>query len=480
MGMFLFISKYEWLALKANKMLLLVAAVTLFLLLFALWDGYKRVSFQTKTIAAIEQQQKADYDKYSQQIAFAKPGQHFDGGHFGDPTNPFYFGSRMGTKYAVLPPAPLSVISTGQGDLFPFYYKLTLSKRQALYHNGEIENPHILYNGSFDLSFVIIFLFPLVIIAFTYNIYAAEKQNGTLQLLMAQNTSVQKITAYRMLFRYLLFCGFTMVILFGGLLAFDVKVSANFSALAQVMGIVWLYAAFWFAFALLVNSVKKNAGFNATVLTGSWLLLVLIIPTILSGVVNKLHPNCSRIELITKTRDISDSIATSNNVLNRFLEEHPEFMPAGIVRPDRNSLTLRNRIEVEVQKELLLNEFAITTQNRESMVNRYRFFSPAIFMQQLLNNAAGTNEKRYVDFDNQVKKYHQAYRNYFEPLVYRQQRFTAEHASLVPNFVHTEVNNLTSGSNTANILCLVFLNIISILFALLNRTNRLFSFKRRR
>jgi ABC-2 type transport system permease protein len=416
--MFLFISKYEWLALKANKLLLLVAAVTAFVLMFALWDGYKRVSFQTKTIAAIEQQQKADYEKYSRQIASIKPGQHFDGGHFGDPTNPFYFGNRMGAKYAVLPPAPLSIISTGQSDLFPYYYKLTLSKRQALYHSEEIENPHVLYNGSFDLSFVIIFLLPLVIIAFTYNIYAAEKQNGTLQLLMAQNTSVQKITAYRLLFRYLLFCGFTTVILFTGLLSFGVNVSASFSPLAKVVGIVWLYAAFWFAFAFMINSFKKNAGFNATVLTGSWLLLVLIIPTILSVVVNQLHPNRSRLDLITKTRDISDSIASSNNVLNRFLEEHPEFKPAGTAQPDRNSTTLRSRIEVEMQKEILLNEFAITTQKREALVNRYRFFSPAIFLQQLLNNCAGTNEKRYVDFDNQVKKYHQAYRNYFEPLVY--------------------------------------------------------------
>jgi ABC-2 type transport system permease protein len=450
-------------------MLLLVAAVTAFVLMFALWDGYKRVSFQTKTIAAIEQQQKADYEKYSRQIASIKPRQHFDGGHFGDPTNPFYFGNRMGAKYAVMPPAPLSIISTGQSDLFPYYYKLTLSKRQALYHSEEIENPHVLYNGSFDLSFVIIFLLPLVIIAFTYNIYAAEKQNGTLQLLMAQNTSVQKITAYRLLFRYLLFCGFTTVILFTGLLSFGINVSASFSALAKVIGIVWLYAAFWFAFAFMINSFKKNAGFNATVLTGSWLLLVLIIPTILSVVVNQLHPNRSRLDLITKTRDISDSIASSNNVLNRFLEEHPEFKPANTAQPDRNSTTLRSRIEVEMQKEILLNEFAITTQKREALVNRYRFFSPAIFMQQLLNNVAGTNEKRYVDFDNQVKKYHQAYRNYFEPLVYRQEKFSAENASKVPNFIYNANINLASSGNTANILFLLLLTIPMILFALRNK-----------
>ena len=467
--MFIFIATYEWRALKANKMLWLSTFVTAFIILFALWDGYKRVSFQIKTIETIEKQQKADYEKYSQQIASVKPGQHFDGGHHGDPTNPFYFGNKMGAKYAVLPPAPLSIISTGQSDLFPYYYKMTLSKRQALYHSEEIENPHLLYKGSFDLSFVIIFLLPLVIIAFTYNIYASEKQNGTLLLLMAQNTSVQKITAYRLLFRYLIFCGFTTVVLFAGLSTFSLQPSAGFTEIAKVTGIIWLYAAFWFAFAFMINSFKKHAGFNATILTGSWLLLVLIIPTILASVVNQLHPNLSRLDLITKTRDISDSIAASKNVLNRFLEEHPEFKPANSAQPDANSNTLKNRLEVDMKKEQLLNEFAINTQKKEALVNRYRFFSPAIFMQQLLNNMAGTHEKRYIDFDNQVKKYHQAYRNYFEPLVYQQQKFTAENAEKVPNFTYRECYNSTSSGNTANILCLLILIIPMILFALLHK-----------
>jgi ABC-2 type transport system permease protein len=267
----------------------------------------------------------------------------------------------------------------------------------------------------------------------------------------------------------LLFSGFTTTILFGGLFAFGVEVASYFSSLMQVIGIVWLYTAFWFAFAFLINSFKKNAGFNATVLTGSWLLLVLIIPTILSGVVDQLHPNPSRLDLITKTRDISDSIASSNNVLNRFLEEHPEFKPTDTSQTDANSTTLRSRIEVELQREVLLNEFSITTQKRDALVNRYRFFSPAIFIQQLMNIAAGTNEKRYIAFENEVKAYHQVFRSYFEPLVYQQKKFTAENASMVPNFEYKGDSNISENGKVADILFLIVLIISMILFSLLKK-----------
>lgn len=431
--MLLLIFKYEWLYLKANRLMLLLAAITTLLTFFALYDGYARVSFQQATLQQIAAQEKADYTKYREQIASAKPGQHFDGGHFGDPTNPFYFGNRMGAKYAVLEPAPLAIISAGQSDIYPYYYKVTLSKKQALYHNEELENPGILFNGRFDLAFVIIFLLPLLIIAFTYNIYSSEKDNGTLPLLMSQNTAVNKIIAFRFLFRYLLFNIFFSILTVAGLICFAVDVCHS-PGLASVIGITWLYTAFWFSLGYLFNSSNRSSGSTAGLLTGTWLLLVLIIPTIISNTIDVVHPMPSRLDLITQTRNISDSIAESKNVLNRFLEEHPEFKPANADPNDRNSGTLRNRIEVETAMEKVKSKYAAIAAKRESVVERYRYLSPAIFLQKMLNKTSGTDDSRYKAFDKKVAGYQQQFRNYFEPLVYRQQKFTVADLDGVPVF----------------------------------------------
>lgn len=430
----MFIAKYEWLLLKANRLLWLLTGITTVVVAFALYEGHERVSFQKATVAQIAEQEKADYAKYRAQIAAAKPGQHFDGGHFGDPTNPFYFGNRMGARYAALPPAPLAIVSSGQSDVYPYYYKITLSKKQALYHSEELENPQILFNGRFDLSFVIIFLLPLLIIGFTYNVYSAEKEAGTLTLLAAQNTSVQKIIRHRFLFRYLFFNLFFTALLVLGLLLFGVGIGALLDAL-PVAGITWLYTAFWFALSYGVNSLKKTSGAAATVLTGVWLALVLLIPTLISAVIDAVHPMPSKLHLITQTRAASDSIAKNKAVLSRFLEEHPEFKPVAADLKDRNPVTLRNRIEVETLVERLKAGYTAVAKKREGTVAAYRFLSPALFVQQALNKAAGTNDGRYKAFSQEVTAYQQRFRSYFEPLVYRQEKFTAADLDKVPAFL---------------------------------------------
>lgn len=466
--MFLFIAKYEWLLLKANKMLLLLAGILVAVLFFALYEGSKRVAFQQETLTQLAAQEKSDYQLYRAQIASAKSGQHFDGGHFGDPTNPFYFGNRMGARYAALLPGPLAILSSGQSDVYPYYYKVTLSKKQALYHNEEPENPQILFNGRFDVSFVIIFLLPLLIIGFTYNVYASEKEGGTLLLLMAQNTPVQGLIACRFLFRYLLFNVFFTLLLVTGLLLFNGKLVAAGTQFLTIVGLTWLYTALWFSLSYWVNSFKKSSGFSATALTGAWLLLVLVVPSLISAVTDAVHPLPSRLALITQTRAVSDSIAKNKTVYSRFLEEHPEFKPAAADPKDRNPATLRSRIEVEMAMEGEKAKFAAVIAEREALVNRYRFFSPAIFVQQNLNEAVGTNDETYAAFDKNVVAFQQSFRAYFAPLVYRQEKFTTAHVDGVPVFFPSPAVGVTSTASWINMAFLFFVSAIVLALAWLN------------
>ncbi len=464
--MFFFLLKYEWLLLKANRLLLLLACITGLVVVLALFEGYQRVSAQRQTLTAASQQESADYARYRAQIAAAKPGQHFDGGHFGDPTNPFYFGSRMGARYAVLPPAGLAILSSGQSDLYPYYYKVTLSKKQALYHNEDPENPQSLAGGRFDLSFVIIFLLPLLIIGFTYNVYASEKEAGTLTLLMAQNIPVKRLVACRFVIRYLFFSLYFSVLLMGGLALFGVAPSALVPGSAPVFTVTLLYAAFWFSLSYWVNSLQRSSGFTATALTGAWLLAVFVLPSLLTTVADAAHPMPSRLRLITESRHISDSIAKAGNALNRFLEEHPEFKPATGEPADRNAVSLRVRLETELAMEKEKAAFTAVVEKRRGLLNRYRFLSPALFVQQDLNRAAGTNDERYLAFEKEVGVFQQTFRRFFEPLVYRQQRFTVANLAAVPGFTPAPDNRpLYDGVTLQDIAVLSALTVFFLLLA---------------
>ncbi|WP_046242904.1 DUF3526 domain-containing protein [Hymenobacter terrenus] len=455
--MFKHIAHFDWLALKASRTLTLTVALTGFLVFFAFWTGGRRVTFQRDTLTAIAQQQRADDVYYAQQIAAIKPGAHFDGGHFGDPTNPFYFGNKMGARYATLPAAPLALTSAGGSDLAPYYYKLTLSKRQALYHSEELENPQVLYNGHFDLSFVLIYLLPLLIIGLTYNVAAADREQGTLALLLAGETPFGRVVAYRYVFRYLLLGLALSVSIVGGLLAFGVNPARAAAETGYLLLVTWLYAAFWFALSFLVNSFGRASGPNAAVLVGLWLAVVLLVPTLLSAWLNRAYPMPSRIALITETREVSDKLAQDKNAVARFYDEHPDLRPATAPPPgDQTVKMLHSRLAVELAMESVLKQFDQRAAERQAQVSRFRFLSPAVFVQQALNDVAGTGDARYQDFEAQVTRYHAAFRAYYAPLVYRQAKFTVRDMQQVPIYRYEQPpTQLLTPTNTENLLYLL-------------------------
>jgi ABC-2 type transport system permease protein len=73
---------------------------------------------------------------------------------------------------------------------------------------------------------------------------------------------------------------------------------------------------------------------------------------------------------------------------------------------------------------------------QQQVVNRLRFLSPAILMQDALNDISGTGTPRHRHFMAQVAAYHSAWRDYFVPLIFRRAQLTS-YAEL-PAFRYSE------------------------------------------
>ena len=67
----------------------------------------------------------------------------------------------------------------------------------------EIENPNRLLAGRFDLAFVIVFLYPLLILTLSYNMLSAEQEQGTLALTLSQPVSLRTLVSGKVLLRAL-------------------------------------------------------------------------------------------------------------------------------------------------------------------------------------------------------------------------------------------------------------------------------------
>ena len=99
-----------------------------------------------------------------------------------DPRDPLWMGQEGAAKIAILPPAPLAPVAVGQRDLQPQALRLTTEDHLSSQRENEtaMSGPTRLMTGAFDLGFLFVFLFPLVVIALSYELLSGERERGTL------------------------------------------------------------------------------------------------------------------------------------------------------------------------------------------------------------------------------------------------------------------------------------------------------------
>ena len=162
------------------------------------------------------------------------------------------------------------------------------------------------------------------------------------------------------------------------------------------------YSLFWFVLAAWVNTLRRSSAWNATVLVGAWLVLVVVLPAAINAAAGLLHPLPSRVEMITAQREASnDAVNRRSELLARYLEDHPE-MAEGVVadEPGLGALSWAATDAVNRRLEEVVAEHDARRAEQIALVRRYRFLSPALLAQEVLLDAAGTGDARFAHFQS--------------------------------------------------------------------------------
>lgn len=302
----------------------------------------------------------------------------------------------------------------------------------------EIENPLHLLSGRFDLAFVILYLYPLVILALSYSLLSAEKENGTLAMTLSQPVSLRSLVTGKILVRFTFTLVVAVLLTTIAALAGGCDLSAPGAILRLLLWIatVSAYGAFWFSLGALVNAGGRGSATNALILAGSWLASVLLIPSVLNVIVKSLHPVPSRVEMIQAMRETSRELAEQRGqLLSRFLDDHPELVSAdGKVQ---NEFAVRNAalaLEMDRRMGPIHARFEDQVQKQQQLIDRYRFLSPAILAQSALYDLAGTGAARHQYFVQQVAAFQRQWRDFFQPMALRNKLLTPEDLDRLPQF----------------------------------------------
>ncbi|MDE2721283.1 DUF3526 domain-containing protein [Candidatus Palauibacter polyketidifaciens] len=424
----------EWRLLMADRPLRLALGLFALLLVYALANGVVWTRFQESTVEVAQAGNVERALAIEQELTDIENGAE-PASPFSDPRLPNVLGGRRGRHTAVLTPGPLTALAVGQSDLLPYYYDVNIYTNESSFHqNGEVESPLNLMVGRFDLAFVVVYLLPLLVLALSFNVLSEEREQGTLALTLSQPVSARGVVAAKLAFRALLVVGMVLAVSLAGIL-----VAGDFGAPGRILlwcAAVVAYALFWFVLAAWVNSLRRSSAWNATVLVGAWLVLVVVLPAGINIAAGLLHPLPSRVQMITAQREASnDAVNRRSELLARYLEDHPE-MAEGVVadEPGLGALAWAATDAVNRRLEEVTAEHDASRAEQIALVRRYRFLSPALMAQEVLLDAAGTGDARFAGFQSQVRAFAERWRDFFVPAIVAGEQMDAGAYSRAPQF----------------------------------------------
>lgn len=451
--------KYELKVLLRNRWIQLLAVIIFSASLFAGYNGNERVS---KRISSVEKGKIELAEKDNgilKKLDSVKKGleiQTFQ-------SSLMYVGMAH-ARIAEMKPKSLAFTAVGQSDLFTHYVRPSVMEEEYLIDYTEMSNPVQRLLGSFDLAFVIIYLLPLIIIAFTYNILSGERESGSLKLLASQPVSVFKWTLQKTIFRFAILFGITLLALVVTFLFFDFSISGNIVDFLQFVLLVFGYMLFWFAVAILSNFLIASASKNASVLLGFWVLFVLLLPAIANQFSTSLYPVPSRTKLLNEVRELkAETAKKQDEILDSYLRDHPEYAAS---ENNSNSSYFQKYMASQklVREEIapVVKDYDDQLEKQQKLVSRFQYASPAILMQQGLNDLAGTATADYGSFRKQVSDFAEEWREFFLPLLYTNTEFTASHFKQLPRF---EFTPRTGDSIWLKGIVLLFISILILGFS---------------
>ena len=313
---------------------------------------------------------------------------------------------------------PLNSLAIGQRDVNPSIQSVTIRGLEGQKYDAELNNPNNLLSGNIDFSFVLIYLFPLLIIAFSYNLVSEEKESGTWKIVATQSPNTFLYILKLFYIRILSLVVLLTIVLFIAVLLFNIPLDQSFFTF-YIIAI--LYLLFWFAVCFFIVSLQKHSNFNAVILLTIWLFLIIILPaTINSYIVNK-YPIPEALELTVKQRNAYHEKWDMDKkpTMDQFYRHYPQFAHYPLPNAEFSWLwyyAMQQAGDDDSVKQSQELEHKLEQRNTASQ--SIAQFIPTLHAQIQLNEIAKADLGNQLLFLKATKQFHEKMRLYFYPKIF--------------------------------------------------------------
>ncbi|CAK9039504.1 Probable ABC transporter ATP-binding protein NosF [Durusdinium trenchii] len=354
---------------------------------------------------------------------------------------------------ASLPPAALADFAIGSGDLFPTTTKLTGWANPAdLFIEYEFANPTVLGMGRFDLTFLVVVILPLVMIAASFDVFAGERERGRAKITAIQAGNIRASVWKRLMLRNIsIWAVFSLIALLAAIIAPTPQMSvARFASFLAWAGVSWAYGLFWFAMIACAVAFGRRSETVAAMLFAVWAIFVFAVPAVGGAVAEAAYPPPSRLVFLSEMREGEvEAVREAEKLTNTFLADHPEMaLSTEDVPGFFRGAFLSNR-EAGKRTTPVLEAFTASRENRKTLVERLQFLSPALIANNALVMIAGGDVGRNMAYQEQARA---ALNDLYErigPAVVAKQRISIAEFDAIPAFAFQD---RTLGQKSVNLV----------------------------
>lgn len=396
---------YEWKSLARQPSLYIGLIAFALLGVFSIWQGYGVMNRQLLAIDSLQRSYKQDeaavLAKFSDTLTASGKRALATAGM------PELINYQL-PQNAVNCPSGLACLAIGMRDIAPYYDRVKTSVSFLNPPNGIIQNPLTRFIGNLDFSFLLVYLAPLLWITISYNLYAAEREQGTYTLLSIQGADPDHVIRYRLLFRWMLLI---VLLLFLHVIAFYFALLV--APVAPIHALLWLglslgWAFFWFSVTFVVIKYSRSSLGSAVSLLGLWLCFLWILPATINAFIKVKYPVPLRADMASFERHESEEIWEMNPKLlvDSFHYHNPSYLSS--FNPAKDTLSMSKRFFAAyydlLERRLLNYRVKLNTRidQRNAVAREYAPLAPPLFVQQLFNGLASTDKQTQQEFEREV------------------------------------------------------------------------------
>jgi ABC-2 type transport system permease protein len=216
------------------------------------------------------------------------------------------------------------------------------------------------------------------------------------------------------------------------------------SGAGLALWLVWaatatVYGAFWFALAVWVNTRGLASDLNASVLTGAWLLFVVLAPALTNLAATTVFAAPSRVALTTALREATEAAdKRAAGERDQYFFDHPDMRGQDMDMSAYYRSVARSEREISDAMLPLLAAFDTQAGRQQQLVARLQYLSPGTLSYQVLTSLAGSDGTRHRRLRAAAIEFHADWRDFFDRRLLAGALLDAGDYARMPRFVFKE------------------------------------------